>query len=92
MAEYKLKDGHVLTDDDFEALAKRAEVGDYPGTPGTWIVRPQGRPSLSDEDLVTIAFKIPRSQREVLDQKAASRNETRSQFLREMLGKALAAG
>lgn len=31
MAEYKLKGGYALTDVDFEALAKRAEAGEYPG-------------------------------------------------------------
>ena len=92
MAEYKLKGGYALTSVDFEALAKRTEAGEYPGAPGAWILRPQGRPPLSDEGLVTIAFKIPRSQREALDRRAASRNETRSRFFREAPGKALAAG
>lgn len=92
MAEYRIKGGHILDDKDFERLAAEAERGDYPGTPGAWVVRPQGRPSLTDEELVTIAFKVPRSQRDALDKRAASRKETRSQFLRDALDRALAAG
>ena len=91
MTEYKIKGGYRLTDEDFERMAKEAENGEYPGTPGAWIVRPQGRPPISDEELVTIAFKVPRSQRDALDRKAASRNETRSQFMREALDRALSA-
>lgn len=92
MAEYIIKGGYTLTDEDFERMAKEAERGEYPGTPGAWVVRPQGRPPLADEELVTIAFKVPRSQRDALDRKAASRNETRSQFMRDALDKALAVG
>lgn len=53
MAEYKIKGGHILTDEDFERMAEEAERGEYPGTPGEWVVRPQGRPPLADEELVT---------------------------------------
>ncbi len=89
MAEYKIKGGYTLTDDDLERMAQEAERGEYPGTPGAWVVRPQGRPSIADEELVTIAFKVPRSQRDALDRKAASCNATRSQFMRDALTKAL---
>ncbi|MEE0706915.1 MAG: ribbon-helix-helix protein, CopG family [Adlercreutzia sp.] len=43
-----------------------------------------------DEELVTVAFKVPRSYRDRLDEKAASRHETRSQFMRHALEAALA--
>lgn len=89
MAEHVLGGGHALTEEDFELMASEAERGEYPGTPGKWIVRPQGRPPLANEELVTVAFKVPRSQREALDRKAASCNETRSQFMRDVLRKAL---
>ncbi|MBQ6453702.1 MAG: hypothetical protein IJJ14_05035 [Coriobacteriales bacterium] len=89
--EYKLKSGKTITDAEIEELAAAAERGEYPGKPGEWIVRPQGRPKLCDEELVTIAFKIPRSQRDSLDRAAASKNETRSQFMRSLLTAALAA-
>lgn len=53
------------------------------------VVSPQGRPPLCDEELVTVAFKIPRSYRDRLDEKAASQHETRSQFMRAALEAAL---
>ncbi len=52
-------------------MAEEAERGEYPGTPGAWVVRPQGRPALADEGLVTIAFKVPRSQRDAFDRALA---------------------
>ncbi|MBR2834353.1 MAG: hypothetical protein IKE43_01365 [Coriobacteriales bacterium] len=90
MKEYITKSGAVLTDEDFDRLADEAELGNYPGKPGAWIIRPQGRPSLSDEELVTITFKVPRSQRDAVDREALIHNETRSQFMRRTLEAALA--
>ena len=72
MTEYRIKSGHTLTDEDLERMAEKAERGEYPGTPGAWIVRPQRRPTLADEEPATIAFKVLRSQRDTLDHKAAS--------------------
>lgn len=88
--DYRLKGGVTLSDTDFDRLSDQAEAGNYPGTPGEWIVRPQGRPALSDEELVSITFRVPRSQRDALDAKAESRGETRSQFMRETLTRELA--
>lgn len=88
--EYKTKSGRILTDAMIEELAEQAERGEYPGEPGKMLVSPQGRPPLCDEELVTVAFKIPRSFRDRLDQAASGKNETRSQFLREALEAALA--
>ncbi len=88
--EYRTKSGFVLTEEMIEELAEQAERGEYPGSPGKVIVAPQGRPPLCDEELVTVAFKVPRSYRDRLDEKAASRHETRSQFMRHALEAALA--
>lgn len=87
--DYKLKGGVTLNDADFERMSDEAVAGRYPGEPGMWIVRPQGRPAISDEELVSVTIKLPRSQRDALDQKAASLNETRSQFVRKTLNKEL---
>ena len=89
MSTYKTKSGATLTDDEIERLGEAAEQGEHPGTPGEFIVSP-GRPRLSDEDLVTIAFKVPRSHRDALDRRAEAQGETRSQFMREALERALA--
>ena len=56
------------------------------------MLRPQGRPTLSDEETVSVTFKVPRSLRDVIDAKAAERRETRSQFIRDLVGNALAGG
>lgn len=90
MSEYKIKGGTVLTDTEIEALAEKAERGEYPGTPGEWIVRPKGRPSLANEPLVTLTVKVTPSMRKALDEKAAASGESRSQFLRSVLEKAIA--
>lgn len=87
--EYRTKSGRVLTDAMIEELAAQAECGDYPGKAGKMLVAPQGRPPLCDEELVTVAFKIPRSFRDKLDKAAHGKNESRSQFLREALEAAL---
>lgn len=88
MNTYRTKSGATLTDDEIECLGQAAERGEYPGTPGEFIISP-GRPRLSDEELVTIAFKVPRSHRDALDRMAEAQGETRSQFMRETLEKAL---
>ena len=87
--EYRTKSCRVLTDAMIEELAAQAERGDYPGKAGKMLVAPQGRPPLCDEELVTVAFKIPRSFRDKLDKAAHGKNESRSQFLREALEAAL---
>lgn len=88
--EYKLKDGSVVDESYFEKLSEEAGEGNYPGTPGEWIVRPKGRPALCDEELVTVAFKVPKSQRDAMDKRAASRNESRSEYLRATVARDLA--
>jgi len=90
--EFITKSGQVLTDEDFERLGEAADRGEYPGTPGEWIIRPPGRPQLHPtEELVTIAFKVPKSHRALLDKKAKAAHSTRSQFMRAILDDALAA-
>jgi hypothetical protein len=90
LLEYRTKSGYVITDEMLERLGAACEEGQYPGEPGAYVVAPVGRPQLCpSEELVTIAFKIPRSQRERLDERAAQRNESRSEFLRDVLSQAL---
>lgn len=90
MAEYILKGGTTLTDDQIEELARKAEQGDYPGSPGAWVIRPQGRPTQFAEDLVTVTLRVPASMRDALDQKARAEGKTRSQFLRQAIAQAIA--
>lgn len=90
MSVYRTKNGARLTDEDIEHLAEAAERGDYPGVPGAFVVAPPGCPRISEEELVTIAFKVPRSRREALDREAKACGRTRSQLIREVLERALA--
>jgi hypothetical protein len=89
MENYKLTDGKEYDEAYFEKLSKKAEMGEYPGTPGEWIVRPKGRPAYCNEKLVTIAFKVPISQRNAIDNQASKNHLTRSQFLRSAVETAL---
>jgi len=90
--EYKTKSGFVLTDEALEKIAEACERGEFPGTPGEYLVAPPGRPQLCpSEDLVTIAFKVPRSRRDLLDEKSVAEKVTRSQLMRKILDDALIA-
>lgn len=88
--DYTLKGGSVVDDAYFEKLATAAAHGDYPGKPGEWVVRPKGRPQLYGEDLVSVTVRIPKSLRDAIDQKAESLDETRSEYLRDLVARDLA--
>jgi len=88
--EYKTKSGFIITDAMLEELGNAWEKGEYPGKAGKIIVAPVGRPQLYPSDeLVTVAFKIPRSYRDKLDREARKKKETRSELLRGILVEAL---
>lgn len=84
---YETMNGTVLTDELLDTWGEACERGEYPGTPGEIVV---GRPRLSHEDLATVTFKLPESQLEALDGAAKRAGATRSQFLRTLVGNALA--
>lgn len=90
MAEYRMRGGAVLTDADFERLSEEAARGVYPGTPGEWVVRPQGRPHMSEEDLVVVTCKVMRSQCDAMDRAAGRRGESRSDWMRHAFAEVLA--
>lgn len=85
MAEHKIKGGYTVTDDELDRLAEACERGDYPGEPGEWIIRPQGRPALADEPLVNVNVKFPRSMVAAIDAKG----KNRSDFIRKAVAAAL---
>ena len=92
MQTYKTKSGHVVTDKILDELGEACERGEYPGKPGEIVIAPVGRPKLStNEELVTIAFKVPRSQRDLLDEKVQQEQGTRSEVMRKILDDALAS-
>ena len=90
--EYKTRGGQILTDEMIKEMGDACDRGMLPGIPGEWIVAPPGRPQLyPNEKLVTIAFKVPETYRDLLDARAKERDRTRSQLLRELLNDALAS-
>ena len=89
--DVKLADGTILTEAMMDEIAEQMEKGIIPGKPGRILIAPPGRPRISDEELVSLAFKVPRSQREAIDCAAAERNQTRSEFLRAAVEAALAS-
>lgn len=85
MATYKIKGGKTLTDEEIEALGEAAERGEYPGEPGEWVVRPKGRPALTDEPLVNVNVKFPQSMVAAID----AQGKNRSDFIRKAVAAAL---
>lgn len=85
MAEHRVMGGYAVTDEELDRLGEACERGDYPGEPGEWIIRPQGRPALSDEPLVNVNVKFPRSMVAAIDAKGGNRSE----FIRKAVAAAL---
>lgn len=79
MAEYLVKGGETITDKELEKLGSAAEHGEYPGSPGRWLVRPQGRPAISEEPLVTVSVKLPETMVKEIDK----RSKNRSAYIRQ---------
>ena len=83
MAEYKLKSGAVVTDEDIERMAEAIEWGELPGEwTGDAVV---GRPRISDEPLVTVPVKFPESIVAQIDK----RSNNRSEFIRKAVAACL---
>jgi len=78
--------GVVLTDDMLDKMAEEYESGTWEGRLGKVSV---GRPPLSNEEMVSITFKVPKSRAVSIESKAKERGETRSQYLRDVVDRAL---
>ena len=82
MAEYKLANGGVLTDDDIDRICKEFETESWTGR----LQRiHQGPAAVADEPLVTVTVKIPQSMVEAIDE----RSQNRSDFIRKAIVAAL---
>ena len=79
MTTYHLRGGGTATDEELEAEARMFEGGKYPG---------QWRP-LFDEETAAVAVRLPVSQVEALDDRAAASGSTRSEYLRALIAKDL---
>jgi len=85
--EYIAENGQVLTEKTLDEMAKKYEDGTWGGKTGKLVV---GRPSLADEDVKSVSFRLPISKIAVIDARAAAKGETRSQFIRGVIEAELA--
>ena len=79
--EYTLKSGKKLTEEDISCLNEAIASGDFSGlgSRGQIVV---GRPRLSNEPLVTMTFKIPKSDANKIKNAYEHEGTSRSEFLR----------
>ena len=85
--EVVAENGRVITDDDFDKMAEEYENGTWSGHGEITL----GRPKLYEEDLETVSFRLPRSRIAAVEAVARRRGETKSEFFREAIDKALIA-
>lgn len=74
-----------VTEQQLDKMAAPYEAGEWPE--GTTVVL--GRPHISDEELVSVTIKLPRSQLEVIDGEAKRLGKSRSAQMRDLLKAAL---
>jgi hypothetical protein len=83
----KSENGQAFTDEMLDRMAERHLSGDWSKAKiGKVVV---GRPSISDEEVKTVVFRLPVSTIAAIDKYAAEKGETRSQFLRNAVDSAL---
>lgn len=86
--DFIAENGMILTDKDFDEIAKEYESGDWEGGLGPITV---GRPRLSEEGVRTISFKLPLSRLSAIDKAIEKSGQSRSEFIREAVDYALIA-
>jgi len=84
--KYIEHNGVLLTEELLDELAEEYEKGTWSGYSGE--VR-LGRPRFGDEKLVSISLKISPSSLAIVDKRAEEKGETRSDFLRDAIDRAL---
>jgi hypothetical protein len=82
MMDFTAENGRIITDEMFDEMAKKYEDGTWGGKLGKLVV---GRPSLADEDVKSVSFRLPISKIAMMDARAAAKGKTRSEFLRSMI-------
>jgi hypothetical protein len=71
----------------FDRMAKEYEQGTWSGHGSVTL----GPPRLFDEDMPAVTFRLTKSRIDAIDEVAAQRGITRSEFFREAIDAALAA-
>lgn len=80
MAEYKLANGYILTDEEIESRASAWEDGSWGGS----LVEVRvGRPRLSDEPNANMSFKCPESGADLISRAAQKMGVKKSAFMRD---------
>jgi hypothetical protein len=86
---YEKKDGTAITDDWMDAIAEAAENDQLPGIVLSTETH-AGRPRMyGDDELRTISFRLPLSRISAIERAAERKGESRSEFLRDAVDKAL---
>ena len=87
-AEHKpyIINGEEVSDETFDAWAEEYENGAWTGHLEK--VR-MGRPRISDEELVTVTFRVPKSRIPAIEAAAKRKGETRSEYLRALVDRAI---
>ena len=80
------KNGTVLTDEMIEKLAEQWENDTWSGHLDKVIM---GRPRISDEELVNVTFRMPKSYLASIERITKESGQTRSTFLRNAVERAL---
>jgi len=83
----ELEEMFGITAIEIKERAKAYESGEWP--PGkTTII---GRPPLYDDELESVTFRLPKSRIRAIEELITQKGETRSEFLRKAVDKALAS-
>ena len=80
--KYITESGLELTDELLDEMAKKYEDGTWTGKLGKIVV---GRPSLADEDVKSVSFRLPVSKISIIDSRALAKGITRSEYIREII-------
>jgi len=80
--DVKAENGQVITNEMLDEMAKKYEDGTWGGKLGKLVV---GRPSLADEEVKSVSFRLPVSKIAVMDARAEAKGKTRSEFIRETI-------
>jgi hypothetical protein len=81
--------GAIVTDEMLDKLAEEYESGEWPERKEGKVTL--GRPRISSEELVNVTFRMPRSRVAAIERLADASGESRSEFLRDIIDKALTA-
>ena len=84
------ENGQPITDEMLDEMAERHLSGDWSKARIGKVVI--GRPSIADEEVRSVVFRLPVSKIAAIDTYAAELGETRSQFLRSAVDAALPTG